>query len=64
MQVQYTKNLNPGLSELGTTFGLLFRFSRKTWFKNRHFSDTEGDKRDTRFLFLSNGLFLVQVSCM
>ena len=33
-------------------------FSRKTWFKKRHFSDTDGDNPDTRFLRLSNGLLI------
>ena len=30
----------------------------KTWFGNRHFSDADGDKLDTRFLLLGNGVLL------
>ena len=31
---------------------------QKTKFKNRHVFDTDGDKPDTRFLLLGNGLLL------
>ena len=34
-------------------------FSSKTWFKNRHFSDADGEKPDTRFLLLGNNGLLV-----
>ena len=55
MQIQYTKNLNPGRFELGTT--LIYRlFCRETWFKNNHFSDDDRDKPDTTFLLWGNGL--------
>ena len=33
-------------------FGLLFIITHKTWFKNKHFPDSDGDKPDTRFLLL------------
>ena len=36
-------------------------FCRKTWFKNRHFSDANGDKPDTRFLLLVNGLLVYTI---
>ena len=30
--------------------------SHKTWLKNRHFSDADGNMPDTRFLLFGNGL--------
>ena len=35
-------------------------FSRKTWFKSRQLSDADWDKPDTRFLFLSKVVLMIQ----
>ena len=38
-------------------------FSSKTWFINRHLSDADGDKPDTRFLLLDNEFSQESTSC-
>ena len=58
MQIQYTKNLNPGnLNEVAHSAYCLF--SHNIWFKIRHLYDTDGDKSDRRFLFLGIGILTV-----
>ena len=59
MQMQYTKSLNSGIFELGTTFGLFAYFSRKIWFRNRHFSDADGGQTWYQILtWVMNGLLV------
>ena len=50
MQIKYTKNLNSGIFELGTTFGLLPIFTAKFGLEIGTFLTLMGDKPDTRFL--------------
>ena len=54
MRMQRTKNFNHGRFELGATFSILFIFPQNR--QNRHFSDVDRDKPDTRFLLLNNRL--------
>ena len=37
-------------------------FSRKTWFKNKHFSDADADKPDTRFELFGNATLEIMKS--
>ena len=57
MQIRFKMNLNSGRFELGsTTFGLLFPLHppSQNWSQNKHFSEADGDKPDTRFLLFGN----------
>ena len=55
MQIQYTMNLNPGRFELSITdiWSIAYFLA-----KIDLFSDADGNKPDTRFLLLGNGLLL------
>ena len=56
MQIPGTKRFIPkGFDSANLVYCSI---SGKTWFKNKHFSDADRDKPDTKFLLLRNELFL------